>query len=70
MSSQWEHHCDRCGQDYGGSHYHCANCESIETTSMLGHYHAMHVRSGKIVAVDGHFRCDEGACAAADGGTT
>lgn len=28
-----------CDQDYGGSHYHCANCGLV--SSMFGHYSAV-----------------------------
>lgn len=31
--------CERCGATLmGGSHYHCGQCDSLEVTSMLGHY--------------------------------
>lgn len=31
--------CERCNAElYGGSHYHCGGCDSLETTGMLGHY--------------------------------
>jgi hypothetical protein len=29
--------CDRCGQRYGGSHYHCGSCDSPAVTGFLGH---------------------------------
>lgn len=30
--------CDICGQTFGGSHYHCAQCNDPKPTSMYGHY--------------------------------
>lgn len=34
--------CSRCGQQLtGGSHWHCAGCDSTETTSMYGHHTAL-----------------------------
>ena len=62
--------CERCGQTlFGGSHYHCGNCDSPEVTSMYGHHHSVHYRltsgGGKWVPVEAHFTCDPGACDAA-----
>ena len=31
--------CDICGEGlYGGSHYHCGQCHSIDVTGMMGHH--------------------------------
>lgn len=30
--------CDRCGQTYGGSHYHCGGCDSLDVTGSYGHH--------------------------------
>ena len=56
--------CERCGQQYGGSHYHCGNCDSTEVTSMYGHSHTGHWVGSKFVKTGLHFSCDPGACEA------
>lgn len=60
--------CERCEQTlFGGSHYHCGNCDSPEVTSMYGHHHSVHYSQpkGRWVRVEAHFACDVGACDAA-----
>lgn len=52
--------CNICGDRISGSHYHCSRCKSTEVTSMYGHYHSMHYPSD--IILEGHFRCDPGAC--------
>jgi len=48
--------CERCGtMQYGGSHYHCANCTSTDETSMLGHYYKDFV-DGKTIG-ESYFHC-------------
>lgn len=56
------HICERCGQQYGGTHYHCGVCDSPEVTSMYGHYHSGHWVEGKWVKTEPHYRCDPKNC--------
>lgn len=46
--------CDRCGEVwYGGSHWHCAQCDSPELTSYQGHLtkHAG-IEHGEFITLD------------------
>lgn len=49
-------HCGRCGVELAlaGSHYHCAGCDSIEATSMLGHFIGVHWVKGRAVKTAMH----------------
>ena len=51
-------HIEMFGEWQGGSHYHCGNCG--EKSSMMGHYHSVHFKNGKMVKLDeGHFGCSD-----------
>jgi hypothetical protein len=56
--------CERCGADLrtSGAHYHCAGCDSLDVTSMLGHYLSAHLVDGKLRKVETHHctttKCD------------